>query len=232
MQHADALLLAGRCGACAERAPRAAILRGRDCPSCDTALAWSSAGQLSQSLRSQMGWKRWLAYALVLAASFLTGLIPAVHVVLHPLLMLLALFVAHVWVVRHALRWLGPARRVTARLNLKLLAAALTCLNLVVNVAVAPLLSVASVPLAIFSVVLFALYLESALSMIGRRLEWEAAQEPLRTLEWSVPVGLLGMLLLTTVGGALGIWGLLYGLTEAEIPAISEFAAWFLGAED
>jgi len=207
------------------------VLRGGDCPKCETGLEWKAAGALSESLRSQLGWKRWLAYVLVLAGSFLTGLIPAVHVVLHPLLMLLALFVAHVWVVRHALRWLGPGRRVTARLNLKLLAAALTCLNLVVNVGVAPLLSVASVPLAIFSVVLFAIYLETALSMIGRRLEWEASQEPLKTMEWIVPVGLLVGLLVVTVGGALGIWGMLYALTEAEIPAVSTVAGWLLGAE-
>lgn len=208
------------------------MLRGLDCPCCDTGLVWKARDvDVAGSLRSQMGWKRWLAYGLVLTGSFLTGLIPAAHVVLHPLLMLLALFVAHVWVVRHSLRWLGPARRVTARLNLKLLAAALTCLNLVVNVAVAPLLSVACVPLALFSVALFALYLESALSMIGRRLAWESAGEKLKTLEWIVPVGLLAGLLVVTVGGALGIWGMLFAITEADIPAASDFAGWLLGEE-
>ena len=98
MEHADALLLKARCGACAERVPRTNILRGLDCPSCDSGLSWSAAGQLTEGLRDQMGWKRWLAYGLVLAGSFLTGLLPGLHVILHPLLMLLALFVAHVWV--------------------------------------------------------------------------------------------------------------------------------------
>ena len=143
--------------------------------------------------------------------------------------MLAALFIAKVMVVRQSLRWLSPTRRLMLRLNLKLLAAALSVGNLALNVAVAPLASAASLPLSAASVVLFAVYLESARWMLGRRLRWEAAATPLQAREWLVPVGLLAGLLAVTGIGGFGIWGLLYVLTEADIPAVSDLAEWLLG---
>jgi len=120
--HELALLLAGRCRACAERLPGGAALRGRPCPACGTPTAPTQADrvELARRFGERAGARMWGAILAVAVATLLTGWAP--------LLASLVLAAGLVWVgtaiVRPALRLLPAGRRVVAGWTLRLVGAA------------------------------------------------------------------------------------------------------------
>lgn len=222
--HHDALLLDGRCGECAEEAPPIAILRGADCPRCRSPLR-PQVRPLADSLELRRWPLRTIGYGLVAAASFFSGLVP----LLQALVLAAGLLTLHGLLLRRALGWLSPARRLAARLTLKLLASGLTALAFVINVAVAPFVGISAFALAAIGLLFTALYIELGLRLLRRRIAAEAAGAPLAFGEWALPAALIGgaLLLSLALGGA--ITGALYLLTEAALPTAPEIAHWLLG---
>ncbi len=219
--HHDALLLAGRCGRCAEVVKRHRLLRQLTCVHCGASLA--VRGALDLPVRLERGRWRWrvLGYGLVGVASFIAGTIPLVQSALQ----VLALLVLHIILLRRPLLWLTPGRRLAARTTIKLLGAVLGAVSVLLNVLVAPLPGVSNAVLATFGFGLTAVYVESGLAVIRRRLRWEAEARPMSVVEWGLPAGLVGTLLLSTVGFIGAAAGTLHLLASAEIPTVSALAA-------
>lgn len=219
--HHDALLLRGRCGVCAEPAVRHRLLRQLDCGHCGASLAPRGGHDLPARLERGLWQWRAVGYALVGLASFFAGAVPLVQAGVQ----VAALLVLHVVLLRRPLVWLSPARRLSARTTIKLLGAVLGAVGLLVNVAVAPLPGVSSVVLAAVGFGFTATYVEGGLSIIRRRLQWEAEGRALAPVEWGLPAGLVASLLAGTalvVGAAAGSVHL---LVASELPAVSALAA-------
>jgi hypothetical protein len=225
--HHNALLMRRRCGWCAEPVPLRALLRGKSCPRCDADLRrLGSADGLTDALVGRWWGLRLVGYGLVATASFVSGTVPMLQTVV----LAAGLLVLHVLLIRSALGWLPPARRITGRFTIKLVGALLTAIAFVVNVAVAPLLGVSSLILAAVGFLLSVAYVESALWLIRRRVAWETASLPLQVREWLLPAGLTGALLLV-VGGSIGVAvGGLHLLATTDLPGISTLAEWMLDA--
>lgn len=216
--HTNNLLAAGRCGRCAERVSRAAILGADSCEHCGADLSFDG-GEMVDALAERQGRWRLKGYALVALASFLAGWIPLLQVVVQ----LAALFVLHVMVLRRGLEWLSPGRRILGRMTMKLLGAAVAVVAVVVNVVIAPLVGAGAFVLAVAGPLLTAVYVEGSLWLLRRRLRWHAGGRPLRAGEWMLPIGLV--LALVGVVGALVavVAGAVHVVANVEVPAISEF---------
>jgi len=222
--HHDALLVRGRCGRCAEVVDRRQLLRKLDCNHCGAALA--PRGRHDLPTRLEQGRWRWRAvgYSLVAVASFAAGLVPLAQ----SLVQIAAIFVLHVVLLRRPLQWLTPARRMTTRFTVKMLGAFLGALGVLLNVAVAPLPGVSAVVLAVVGFVLTAAYVETGLAVVRQRLRWEADGIGLRPIEWALPGSLVMALLVSTLGTLGAAAGSLHLLASANIPTVSELAAWLL----
>jgi hypothetical protein len=146
-------------------------------------------------------WKRRarIAAGVMGGASLLGGLMP----LLQAPVFWVGLVLAHVWVVRGALGWLSPARRVCAGLTLRLALVALAVATLVGNVLVAPLLGVSAPVLGAVGAGFTALYLWMARAMLLRRLELDRAGVGLGFEEWAPPAAALTALVGTCL--ALGV---------------------------
>ncbi len=176
--------------------------------------------------RLERGRWRWRAvgYSLVAVASFAAGLVPLAQ----SMVQIVAIFILHVVLLRRPLQWLTPARRMTTRFTVKLLGAGLGAVGVLVNVAVAPLPGVSAVVLAGVGFTLTAIYVEVGLMVVRRRLQWEADGVALRVREWMLPGVLVGGLLISTFGLLGAAAGSLHLLASADIPTVSELAAWLL----
>ncbi|QDG51075.1 hypothetical protein FIV42_10115 [Persicimonas caeni] len=217
--HQHQLLAGGRCGLCAERVSRTAILREAACEYCGSTLGFHDHDVLD-ALESRRLWWRVLGYAMVAFASFVAGAIPMLQVVVQ----LLALFILHVVVLRRGLVWLSPSRRILARISMKLFGAVIATMALLVNVAIAPLVGASAFILGAVGPALTALYVEGSLVILRRRLRWEAEEQPLKTAEWALPGGVM-VALLVVVGSTVGaVAGTLHALSTADIPTVSEIA--------
>jgi hypothetical protein len=177
-----------------------------------------------RSIASRWWGGRIVGYLAVALGSFLTGVVP----LLQSVLLLVALFVLHIALMRRALCWLSPGRRVAARFTIKLWGAGLACLNLLLNVAVAPLIGLSAGILALSGFTATVLYVEGGLLLIRQRMRWELEGRRLSMWEWGLPASLIGGLALVTFAGIGSGLGLLYVLADAEIPKISALAAWLL----
>lgn len=226
-EHHNALLMQHRCAWCAERVPLRALLRGHDCPHCGESLQRiGSQIDMSTALAGTWWGRRLLGYSLVAAASFLSGTIP----MLQALVFAAGLLTLHVFLIRRALGWLPPARRISGRFTIKLLGAMLTAVTFVINVAVSPLLGVSAVVLAFTGLLLSVAYVESALWLIRRRVRWECEQRPLQPREWMVPAGLILALLFVVLGSLGTVMGSLHMIATLELPGVSALAEWMLDA--
>ena len=222
--HRHALLTTGRCGRCAERVSRFAIIRGDACDHCGRTLGVDGSDVREELASRRLVW-RLLGYGLVAAASFVSGLVPLGQFAVQ----LAALFILHVVVLRRSLLWLPPGRRILARITIKLLGAALACLALVINVAVAPLAGVSAAVLAAVGPLLTAVYIEGSLVILRRRLAWEAEERPVDIREWWLPVGLLVGLVVIVAAMAASIAGLVHLFGSLEVPSLAETSGWLMG---
>lgn len=217
--HQNELLSGGRCGRCAERVERTQVVKAADCPHCGSALEFHGGHVLDELEAKRLRW-RVLGYALVAAGSFVAGAVPLLQVVVQ----VLALFILHVVVLRRGLVWLGPGRRVLARISMKLYGAAIATFALLINVAIAPLVGVSAFILAAVGPLLTAAYVEGSLVILRKRLRWEADGRPLQKREWVLPVSLITALLVA-IGATVGaVAGTLHLLANADIPTVSEIS--------
>jgi hypothetical protein len=217
--HQKKLLSSGRCGRCAERVSRTAIVREATCPHCDCSLGFHGGDVLEDLESRRLRW-RLLGYAFVAVASLFAGAIPLLQIVVQ----LLALFILHVVVLRRGLIWLSPGRRILARISIKIFGAAIATTALLINVAVVPLVGVSAFILGFVGPLLTAIYVEGGLVILRKRLDLEAQGQSLKTSEWALPVGVL-VALLVALGATVGmVMGTLHLLSTAEIPAISEIS--------
>ena len=174
-------------------------------------------------------WSRWrvLVYGVVGVGSLLAGFVPLGGVWMS----MFAMFVGHVMLLRRPLRWLPPARRVITRLSMKLWFAFLGVASFVLNLLAAPLLAVAGAGAlfsALFGVGALALYLEGGLLLVERRIAREAANPRLTLLEWAIPLGLVGGLVVASVGGVILSWGMLSAIAALDVPGVATIARWLL----
>jgi hypothetical protein len=219
--HHDALLLRGRCGCCAEPVTRHRLLRQLDCEHCGASLCPRGAHDLHTRLEhGRLAWRS-VGYGLVAAASFFAGTVPLVQAALQ----IVAFLVLHVVLLRRPLYWLTPVRRLTARTTIKLLGAVLGATSVLVNLLVAPLPGVSNAVLAIVGFAFTAAYVEGGLVILRRRLLWEAEGRPLSPVEWGLPAGLIGVLVMSTLGLVGATVGSLHLLATADIPTVSQLAA-------
>lgn len=221
--HRNALLSAGRCGRCAERVPRSAIVRRADCEHCGSSLGWTG-GSVLEELDARAAQWRLLGYLLVGVTSFAAGTIPLMQVAVQ----LAALFILHVVVLRRGLLWLPAGRRILARLTIKLFGAALACVALLVNVAIAPFLGVSAFVLAAVGPLLTAAYVEGGLVILRQRLRWEADGRGLRVVEWALPVAMFGAIFIAVAATAGMVMGTLHLLASTDIPTVNELSTTLL----
>ena len=217
--HHNELLALRRCGRCAEKVSPVEVLRAGPCPHCDSKLAPRDGDVLRDLEQRRLRW-RLTGYGLVALASFLAGTIPLLQLGVQ----VTALFILHIIVLRGALDWLSAKRRIAARVTVRLFGAAVATVALLLNVAVAPLVGVSAFLLGASGPLLTALYIEGSLFILRRRLRWEANDEPLKVLEWLLPLAIGLVILTAAVATAALIAGLLHFLASIEVPAISELA--------
>lgn len=221
--HRNTLLSSGRCGRCAERVSRSAIVRRADCPHCGSSLGWTG-GSVLEELDARAAQWRILGYLLVGVASFAAGAVPLMQVAVQ----LAALFILHVVVLRRGLLWLPAGRRILARLTIKLFGAVLACIALLVNVAIAPFLGISAFVLAAVGPLLTAAYVEGGLVILRQRLRWESDGRPLSPLEWGLPVALFAAIFVA-VGATIGmVMGTLHLLANTDIPTVSDLSTTLL----
>jgi len=134
------------------------------------------------------------------------------------------MLVLHVILLRRPLYWLTPVRRLAARTTIKMLGALLGSVGLLVNVIMAPLPGVSSLVLGGVGFAFTAAYVEGGLTIIRRRVQWEAEGRPLQVVEWGLPVAMVTSLLLSTAAVVGVVAGSLHLLVSADIPTVSELA--------
>jgi len=233
LAHRRRLLLRKRCPECAERAAAGAILRGEPCSHCHAELVLDHGGEHADrmlgAVRRRWGRWRFVVYPLALIANLLAGLIPLLSTVV----LIVTMLIADVALVRRPILWLSPARRVMTRTTVKLWFAMLGVVSALVNLAAAPFITAfgaGAIASAVSGLLATALYIEGALWLVTRRVRLESVTRRLGLLEWTVPVGLLGGLVLSGLGTVVVGWAVLWLLTSAEIPGVSEIAGWLLEA--
>lgn len=219
----ERLLSRGRCGRCAEVVSPVAIVRGEECPHCGERLG-RAARRVVKSIEVEQRKWRVVGYGLIGLASFLTGWIPLLQVVVQ----VLALFVLHVVLLRRALNWLPVKRRILARMTMKILGALVGVMGLLINVAVVPLVGVSPFLLGLLGPALTALYVEGGLRIVRRRVEWEVRGEGIGVWEWVIPVGLLGLVFGTATATVVVMMGIMHLVMNLELPGVMEMAG-FLG---
>lgn len=217
--HQMDLLAAGRCGRCAERVLYSAIVREADCVHCGSALSFNGSDILQTLQLRQRTW-RVRGYALVAVASFFAGILPLAQIFVQ----LAALFILHIIVLRRGLIWLSPGRRILARISIKLLGAAIATSALLLNVAIVPLVGLSAVILGVLGPLLTALYVEGGLAILRKRWRLEAERQPLRSVEWVLPLAALLFLCAALGATAAVVLGTAYLLMNADIPGISAIA--------
>lgn len=222
--HQMDLLAAGRCGRCAERVSHPAIVREAACAHCGSPLRFNGSDILKTLDVRQRSW-RLRGYALVAVASFFAGALPLVQIFVQ----LAAIFILHVIVLRRGLIWLPPARRILARISIKLLGAAVATCALLLNVLTVPMVGLSAVILGAVGPLLTALYVEGGLAILRKRWRLEAERQRLRRAEWLLPLAALLVLFAALAASVAVVLGAAYLLQNAQMPGIRTLAE-FLGA--
>ncbi|NMO17210.1 hypothetical protein HPC49_13165 [Pyxidicoccus fallax] len=204
-EHELALLLNGRCRACAERIPGGTALRGLPCPRCGEATLPSPTDRevLHQLATERASVRLWLAVAAVAVAGFAASWFP----LLTSVLLIVALVWIRVTIVRPALQFLTPRRRMVSRLTLRLAAGCFVAAAILLH----ELLTFVPAFGALAKVVLSASQVAAAGIFARRYLAWQTEREarglPMEPWEVTLLVVFLLLLLgLTTAAGMLLWW--------------------------
>lgn len=182
--HGIALLVRGRCPACAELVPVSRLFRDEPCPHCGGRLeAHRDASDRVVDVLTTRGRRRLIGVcAAVAVAHLVLGWIP----LLETLTLLLAALWLRFGITMPAVRAMSPPRRIVATWTARLLVGALLAVTLVFT-QLAMLLGPAALLLkAILGVVQVA----GAAALITAYLHWqlrrEVAREPVGAAEWVV----------------------------------------------
>lgn len=166
-----------------------------------------------------------VVYALMAVAGLVGGNVPLVHAALT----IGVLVLVNAWLVRGALSWLTGPRQLFARITVKLWAALIACICLVLDVLLTPLPVVRALVLSVIGVVSLAAFVEGSLSIVRRRVAWEHEGLALGFREWGLPVGLLGLLIGGVLAGSALVVTVLYVIAHADVWGLSDIAKFLLG---
>lgn len=190
-------------------------------------MAWQrEAGPALESLGRTWRRRAWMVYGCTALGSLVVGAIP----LLDSLFFLVAMLTAQLGIIRPALRWLTGGRRVFAKITTRLLAAMSVCLTLVFDLLTAPLAVSRPLMMPLIATATMALWLEPSLWLLRRRLGQDERGEALRFSEWGLPLGVLGGLVGVVGAGSLAVVIALEAIQSAELPLMSDIAAFLLGA--
>jgi hypothetical protein len=188
--HQRALLRQRRCAVCAELVPAARVLRGGDCLRCGDPVH-GAEGLDAEAVVADMvaRWRRlrWWVHGAVLVAVAAGSWIPAIGPLIGFGVQGTAMVVGHLLIVRRALSWLRPLRRVSVRLLLLSTMAVLATANLALSLALVPFPGASAVVSTVAGVAINAVYLEGALALVSNRLRREAVAPGLQVWEWALP---------------------------------------------
>lgn len=166
-----------------------------------------------------------VVYALMAVAGLAFGNVPLVHAGST----IVVLVLVNAWLVRGALSWLSGPRQLFGRITIKLWAALIACVCLVLDVLLTPLPVVRALVLSVIGVVSLAAFVEGSLSIVRRRVAWEHEGRPLGVREWGLPVGLLGLLIGGVLAGSALVVTVLYVIAHADVWGLSDIAKFLLG---
>jgi len=195
--HRTALLLRHRCGECAEQVEAAKVLRAEDCAHCGSRLAFVVKGEAEPWIDSVLAtWRgrRWLIYGLTAFGTLLAGFLPLAAT----LVMLVALLLTRHALLRTAVGWLGPKRRITTKLIVRMAMVLTAMLALLADQVLSLVPALGIVAKAVVAVVLTVVFLETSLRFVVGRIRREQRGPELDIWEWLLPLLLLLMLLATT----------------------------------
>jgi hypothetical protein len=225
--HQQALLQDARCGWCAERVAYRLLIGNGTCPHCEGELQFGAGNGAMQVVeRTQAQWRRWRwpIYGSLGFTSIFASLLPF----LSALLFVLTGLVVQFAFVRRITRWLGPFRRVSTRMTLKLFFAGLMMTNIVISTLMYPLFGVAQIVSVLLNVFFAFIYFEVSIKFANNRLRREGESASLDTWEWALPAGIIGSLVVVTFAMVLGTMALLHVLLEMELPGVSSIAKFLL----
>jgi hypothetical protein len=203
-EHELALLLSGRCRRCAERIPGGTALRGLPCPRCGEQTLPSPTDRevLHQLASDRASVRLWLAVAVVALAGFAASWFP----LLTSVLLIAALVWIRITLVRPALQFLTPQRRMVSRLTLRLAAGCFVAAAILLN----ELLTFIPAFGALAKVALSAGQVAAAGLFARRYLAWQTEREaraiPMAAWEVGLLVGFLLLLLVFTAASVTLLW--------------------------
>ena len=205
-EHQLALLLGGRCRRCAEKIPGGTALRGLPCPRCGEQTLPSPTDRevLHQLAAERASVHLWLAVGVVAVASLAASWFP----LLTSVLLIAALVWIRVTIVRPALQFLTPQRRMVSRLTLRLAAGCFVAAAILMH----ELLTFVPAFGALAKVALSAAQVAGAGVFARRYLAWQTEREArgiaLAAWEVALVAGFLLLLLALTAGAAMLLWWL------------------------
>lgn len=219
--HQRRLMLEMRCAHCAERVAPEVLLRTGRCGCCGELNTWSASGANGRVLRDLAAtWRRrrYWVYGLVGVGSFLTGALPLVA----SLVTFVGMAVARYGIVRAALQWLTPARRVATAMTLHigLVFAALAALIVHELLTLLPFINL---PLKGAASVLGVMaYTELALRLVEHQLHRDQRGPRLDTWEWLLPSSLVA----ASVGLAVAVAAVLWWALHAVSGLVARLHSW------
>lgn len=214
VEHQLALLLAGRCRACAERLPGGAALRGAPCPHCAQPSTTAAAERdfLHGRLAAGSARSLWWAVLAVAAATAIAGWFP----ILTTVLLGAALVWIRVTIVAPALRLLSPGRRLIARWTIRLTG----CAYLAVSLVLLELLTLVPVLGALAKILVSGLQVAFAgwfaQIYLGGQIRREADGKPIGFGEWLLLVAVAVGMLTAAIGAAYALVWIVHALGLAE----------------
>ena len=110
-------------------------------------------------------WRRWRwpVYLLVFIAQAATSWIPVAPAIL----MFVSLIAVELLMIRRPLRWLSVRRRIVSRASLRLSAAVITIIDLLLNLVLLPLIGVNVLTIGVVGTLLVVGYVEVSLAVVG-----------------------------------------------------------------
>lgn len=227
--HTRLLLQRRRCPHCAETVSSAVVLRGGTCGRCQRevhSVAGVDVEDVIEAIRKDWRRWRWPVYLLVFIAQAATSWIPVAPAIL----MFVSLIAVELLMIRRPLRWLSVRRRIVSRASLRLSAAVITIIDLLLNLVLLPLIGVNVLTIGVVGTLLVVGYVEVSLAVASNRLRREARAPGLDWWEWSVPA----FLILLVFGASFGILGsaslFLYVLSMLQVPGVSDIANFLLSS--
>jgi hypothetical protein len=203
--HSNILLQRHRCGYCAEQVTAIQIMRQENCQSCNKEIEWQGTEEgsnLFETLEKKWKKQKWVILALIGVVSLFSGQIP----MLQSLIMIIGFIAIHIVLIRKPLQWFSTQRRVFAKLNIKLIGALISVVNLLINVLIFPFACVNGFVLSILGVLNTFIFVHFSMNIIKKRLSWETNHRPFGAHDWLGPVLVISSLFFVTFVGLMTVY--------------------------